>query len=73
MPEDIQDKIQLHERLAVIETKLDQVLTQTKLTNGRVSILEIWKANITGKIAGIVFLASVIGGLIGLIINLAQK
>jgi hypothetical protein len=72
MPDDIQDKIQLHERLAVIETKLDQVLIQTKLTNGRVSILEIWKANLTGKVTVISIGVSGGIGLLGWIITLLK-
>jgi hypothetical protein len=63
--ENLQEKIAVHERLAVIETKLDKVLEQVTITNGRVSKLEIWKANITGKVAGIALVVSAISAVIG--------
>jgi hypothetical protein len=59
-----QATINIHDRLARIETKLDQVLAQAKETNGRVTLLEIWKATLMGKIAGIVLVLGIIGGLI---------
>jgi hypothetical protein len=67
---DFQGRIEIHERLAKIETKLDQVLEQTRITNGRVTVLEMWKARLTGKAIGISaavgFIVSVITWLITL-------
>jgi hypothetical protein len=66
-----QTTINIHERLAVIETKLDRVLEQTTITNGRVTVLEMWKAKLTGKAIGISaavgFIVSVVTWLITLI------
>jgi len=50
-----------------IDDKTSQILEQVKLTNGRVSSLEIWKATMIGAIALLTFLVS------GIIIPIAIK
>lgn len=48
----------LHEILVRLEKKVDDTLDQTKLTNGRVRKLEVWKGFITG---GITLLSIIVG------------
>jgi hypothetical protein len=72
--------IGVHERLATIEAnqknqneKLDKILAQTTKTNGRLSVLEQWKANLKGKIAGITIAVSTIVTAIYYIVSLLIK
>jgi len=36
-----------------IMKKLDEIHDQTKLTNGRLRTLEVWKATLMGKVSGV--------------------
>jgi hypothetical protein len=65
-----------NERLAVIEQilkeqnkTLNDILIQVKSTNGRVTKLELWKAGVMGKVAGISGAIAVIGWLIANFFN----
>ena len=46
----------MHYRIKSIHNRVDEILGQVKLTNGRVSRLEEWKAQFVGgtKVAGLV-------------------
>jgi len=50
----------LLERQVSIASKLDEIHTQVKNTNGRVSSLEAWKNFISGSIAILTFFSSYI-------------
>jgi hypothetical protein len=47
-----------------VKEMLHEIRTQTTITNGRVTKLELWRENITAKIATIVFIASVLAWLV---------
>ena len=46
----------MHDKIKAIHSRVDEILGQVKLTNGRVSRLEEWKAQFVGgtKVAGLV-------------------
>jgi len=46
----------MHDKIKVIHNRVDEILGQVKLTNGRVSRLEAWKSQFVGgtKVAGTV-------------------
>lgn len=44
--------------IAVLDTKIDAILVQTKLTNGRVTTLEKWMWGVSGAIAVLAYLIS---------------
>lgn len=69
-------KLETSNRLTKIETilenqntVLEQILEQSKKTNGRVTKIEYWKENLTGKIAGITIAISVIVTAVGFILS----
>lgn len=43
----------IKETLKGQDKKLDEIKDQAVLTNGRVKALELWKAGVVGKVAGI--------------------
>jgi len=45
----------MHDKIKVIHNRVDEILGQVKLTNGRVSRLEAWKSQFVGgaKVVGI--------------------
>ena len=45
----------MHDKIKVIHNRVDEILGQVKLTNGRVSRLEEWKAQFVGgaKVVGV--------------------
>lgn len=53
------------ERLDEHDKKLDEILTQAKATNGRVTALEMWKSRLMGIGAGVL--------LVGLVVDLASR
>ena len=44
----------MHDKIKVIHNRVDEILGQVKLTNGRVSRLEAWKSQFVGgaKVVG---------------------
>ena len=57
--------IRLDERLKTIQGSLEQIHAQVTKTNGRVSVLENWRATLTGGWRASTLIASVVSGLIG--------
>ena len=45
----------MHDKIKVIHNRVDEILGQVKLTNGRVSRLEAWKSQFVGgaKVVGV--------------------
>ena len=45
----------MHDKIKVIHNRVDEILGQVKLTNGRVSRLEAWKSQFIGgaKVVGV--------------------
>lgn len=48
----------MHEKIKAIHKRSDEILDQVKLTNGRVSKLEEWKAQFVGASRVIVIIAT---------------
>jgi len=46
----IEETISIHERLGVLETKMDTVIEQTTETNGSVAKLKVWQGIMQGAI-----------------------
>jgi len=42
---------ELDEKLKAVHLKLDEIIVQTKKTNGRVQKLEVWRGYLTGAVA----------------------
>lgn len=66
----LQEQLSAHQNTVstahtVLAEKLDAVLTQTKMTNGRVTALEAWRAWLKGAWTAIVIGSTVIGVVIG--------
>jgi hypothetical protein len=53
-----------HEARTDMKDMLKEIRDQTTITNGRVTKLELWRENVTAKIATIVFIASVLAWLV---------
>lgn len=59
--------------LASQKTTLEKIYEQTKLTNARVTKLEMWRESVIGKVAGIAAAISAIMGVVALIIHIVLK
>lgn len=55
----------MDERQKATTEKLDEILNEVRKTNGRVTELEGWRAEIRGSFRTTVFLTSVISSIIG--------
>jgi hypothetical protein len=56
------------ESFNVLDKKLEQILIQTTRTNGRVSGIEMWKANIEGRLWVVpIIVSAVIAGVVKLV------
>lgn len=59
-----------HDLLVRIDERVDTILEKVKEQNGRVKAIELWKANLKGKLA---IIAVVGGAAAGLILELIKK
>lgn len=59
--------------IAIINTKLDQILTEVKKTNGRVTTLETWKSKVQGGYFALVAVCTVLGFAIGIAATIYVK
>lgn len=60
----------IDERQKAIDQKIDSILFETRKTNGRVTKLEEWKSNITGKISVWVIVA---GAIMAFVMKMVDK
>lgn len=59
------DSIDIVDRLARVETKLDILLAVHSKREERIAALERWRSHITGWVAGISVLAGLVGSFLG--------
>lgn len=59
------DNLDIVDRLARVETKLDILLATTNRREERISALERWRSHITGWIAGVAIVSGLLGSYIG--------
>ena len=56
------------ESFSIVDKKLEQILIQTTKTNGRISAVEMWKANIEGRLWVVpIIVSAVIAGVVKLV------
>ena len=60
-------EILVEEKFKTIDEKLDGILEQTTLTNGRVSVLEKWRNVLTGVWIAIGVMAAIISFIAGMV------
>ena len=51
----------MHDKIKVIHNRVDEILGQVKLTNGRVSKLESWKNQMNGALKVLIIVSTALG------------